>query len=83
MIPRKVKEWLICFSIVNLMLGQLLFKNSKKFNGSCSLSKAAKMSSTKIKFVNIILIYPLRLVKPMKILARTGAKGEAMTTPSI
>ena len=38
-----VMEWLICFSIVNLMLGCLLFK---KFNESCSLSKAVRMSST-------------------------------------
>ena len=43
---RKAMEWLICFSIVNLMLGCLLFKKFKKFNESCSLSKAARMSST-------------------------------------
>ena len=36
---RKVMEWLICFSIVNLMLRCLLFKISKKFNESCSLPK--------------------------------------------
>ena len=41
------KQWNgICFSIVNLMLGCLLFKKIKKFNGSCSLSKAARLSST-------------------------------------
>ena len=33
---RKAMEWLICFSIVNLMLGWLLFKKFKKFNESCS-----------------------------------------------
>ena len=32
-------EWLICFCIVNLMLGCLLFKKIKRFNKSCSLSK--------------------------------------------
>ena len=43
---RKAIEWLICFSIVNLMLGCLLFKKLEKFNESCSLSKAARMSPT-------------------------------------
>ena len=43
---RKVMEWFICFSIINLMLGCLLFKKSKKFNESCSLPKAARVSST-------------------------------------
>ena len=38
--PRKAIERSICFSIVNLMLGCLLFKKFKKFNESCSLSKA-------------------------------------------
>ena len=46
---RKAMEWLIYFSIINLMLGCLLFKKSKKFNESCSLSKAARMSSTYLK----------------------------------
>ena len=32
---RKAMEWLICFSIVNLMLGWLLFKKINKFNESC------------------------------------------------
>ena len=32
-------------SAVNLMLGCLLFKKFKKFNETCSLSKAAKISS--------------------------------------
>ena len=31
------------------MLGCLLFKKFKKSNGSCSLSKAARMSSTYLK----------------------------------
>ena len=43
---RKAMECLIRFSIVNLILGCLLFKKLKKFNESCSLSKAARMSST-------------------------------------
>ena len=42
-------EWLICFSFVNLMLGCLLFEKIKKFNGSCSLLKAARMPSTYFK----------------------------------
>ena len=43
---RKAMEWLICFSIMNLMLGCLLFKKFKKFDEPSSLSKAARMSST-------------------------------------
>ena len=46
---RKAMEWLIYFSIVNLMLGCLLFKKLKKFNESCLLSKAARTSSTYLK----------------------------------
>ena len=46
---RKAIEWLVCFSIVNLILGCLLFKKFKKSNESCSLSKAARMSSTYLK----------------------------------
>ena len=46
---RKAMEWLICFSIVNLMLGYLLPKKFKKINEFCSLSKAARMSSTYLK----------------------------------
>ena len=42
-------KWLICFSIVNLMLECLLFKKFKKINESYSLSKAARMSSTYLK----------------------------------
>ena len=37
-------EWLTYFSIVNLMLGCLLFKKFKSFNESCSFSKASGMS---------------------------------------
>ena len=48
-ISKKAMECLICFSIVNLMLGGLIFKKLKKFNESCSLSKAAGMSSTYLK----------------------------------
>ena len=47
---RKAMQWLICFSIVNLIIGYLLFKKFKKFDESCSLSKAARMSSTYIKY---------------------------------
>ena len=47
---RKAMEWLICFSIVNLMLGCLLFKKFKKFNESCSFypsgSAPARMYGT-------------------------------------
>ena len=46
---RKAMEWLICFSIVNLMLGCLLFKKSKKFNETYSLSEAARMSLVYLK----------------------------------
>ena len=52
---RKAIEWLICFSIVNLLLGCLLFKKIKKFNETCSLSKAARMSSTYLK-QNLVLL---------------------------
>ena len=47
--PRKAIEWLTCFSIVKLSLGCLLFKNFKKLDESCSLLKAARMSSTYFK----------------------------------
>ena len=43
---RKVMEWFICFSVVNLMLGWLWFKKLKKSNEPCSYLKAAGMSST-------------------------------------
>ena len=46
---RKTIEWLTYFSIVNLMLGCLLFKKFKSFNESCSFSKAAGMSWTYVK----------------------------------
>ena len=42
---RKAMEWLTCFSVLNLMLGYLLFKKFEKFNECCPLSKAARMSS--------------------------------------
>ena len=48
------------FSIVNLMLGRLLFKKFKKFNKSCSLSKAASMPSKYLKFnLGWLRLYPL------------------------
>ena len=43
---RKVMEWFICFSVVNLILGWLRFKKLKKSNEPCSYLKAAGMSST-------------------------------------
>ena len=43
---RKAMEWLICFSIVNLMLGCLLLKKIQKINESCLLPQAARMSLT-------------------------------------
>ena len=46
---RKAVEWLICFSMVNLILGCLLLKTTEKFNESYSLSKGARMSSTYLK----------------------------------
>ena len=46
---RKAMEWLICFSIVNIVLECLLSKKCKKFNESCSLLKAARVSSTYLK----------------------------------
>ena len=45
---RKAMIWLIYFSIVNLMLGCILFK---KFNESYSFSKAARTSSTYLKYI--------------------------------
>ena len=53
-------EWLICFSIVNLILGCLLFERFKKINESCLLSKAARMSLTYLK-QNLDLLRLLRL----------------------
>ena len=46
---RKAMEWIICFSLVNLMLGCILFEKIKKFNESCLLPKAARMPSTYLK----------------------------------
>ena len=61
---RKVMEWLVCFTIVNLMLGCLLSKKFKKCKESCSLRKATRVSSkVKFRFVKIIFIKPLRIVK--------------------
>ena len=55
---RKAMEWLFCFSRVNLMLGCLLFNKLKKFNESCSLSKAARMSSTYLKLnLDLLRLY--------------------------
>ena len=46
---RKAIEWLICFSIIYLMLGCLLFKKLKKPNESSSLSMTTRNSSTYLK----------------------------------
>ena len=40
---------LFFYSEFNVYLGCLLFKNLKKFNESCSLSKAPRMPSTYLK----------------------------------
>ena len=57
---RKAMEWLFCFSIVNLMFGYLLLKKFEKFNESCSLSKAARMSSTYLKYnLGLLRLYSL------------------------
>ena len=47
---RNATEWLSCVSIVNLMLGRLLFKKSEKFNKCGSLSKTARMPSRYFKY---------------------------------
>ena len=69
------------------MLGYLSFKEPKKFNEFCSLSKAARMSSTYLKQnLDLLRLYSFSHLdswKPMKILPRTGAKGEPMATQSI
>ena len=48
--PRKAMEW---FSVVNLMLGYLLLEKIKKFNESCSLSKAARCHQHIINLLNM------------------------------
>ena len=67
--------------MVNL-LGCLLFKKLKKINESCSLSKAARMSSTYLKQnLGLLRLYSLSHLdsrKPIQMLARTGAKGELL-----
>ena len=69
------------------MLACLIFKKSKKSNESCSFSKAARMSSTYLRqnlgFSRLCSFNHLDLQKSMKILARTGAKGEPVVTLSI
>ena len=51
---RKAMEWLID--------GYLLFTKFKQFNEFCSLSKAAKMSSTYRKWnLSLLRLYSLRL----------------------
>ena len=63
---RKAIEWLICFSIVNLILGCLLFKKLKK---SVNLAHCQKQLEChqhiliKFRFVKIIFIKPFRFVK--------------------
>ena len=47
---RKAMEWLICFSVVNVMVGCLVFKTFNKFNESCYLSKASRMPSTYLQY---------------------------------
>ena len=54
---RKAMEWLICFSIINVMLGYLLFKKLKKFDEFCSLWKAVRMPSTYLGVVHGYFIH--------------------------
>ena len=71
-------EWLLRFSVANLMLGCLLFKKNFKINEFCALSKAARMLSKYLKQnLGLLRLYSLSHLdsrKPMKMLARTGAK---------
>ena len=77
-------ERLICFFIINLMLRCFLFKKrKKKINESCSLSKAARMSSTYFKYLKIILIWPLKFVKMHENIGKNRSQRELMATPSI
>ena len=56
----KAMKWLICFSMVNLMLRCLLLKKIEKFNESCSFSKVARISSTYFnKNLGLLRLYSL------------------------
>ena len=79
---RKSMEWLICFSIMNLMLRRL------KLNNLMNLVPCQKQLECHQHILNLCLLRlysfsHLDSSKPMKILVRTGAKGEPMTTPLI
>ena len=64
----KAIEWLICFSIENLMLILMnLVHCQKQLECHQHILNKSHFDSS----------------KPMKMLARTGAKGEPMATPSI
>ena len=52
---RKAMEWFICFSIVNLILGWLLFKKFKKFNESCQNQHILNSQKFAKSFVKKIL----------------------------
>ena len=71
--------WLICFSVVNLMLGCLLFKKFGKCNESFPCRKRLECHQHILKSnLGLLRLYSfshLDSEKPMKILARTGAKG--------
>ena len=57
-------EWLICLSIVNLMLGCLLFKNLKNLMNLVHCQKQLECHQRILnkRFVKIIFIKPLRFV---------------------
>ena len=56
----KAMEWLICFSIINLMLACLLFKKFKKFIELLNISKKASYIIGNEKFSGEICILNLR-----------------------
>ena len=64
--PREGMKWLISFSIVNLMLGCLLFKNLKNLMNLVHFQKQLERHQhilIKLRFVKLIFIKPLRFVK--------------------
>ena len=93
-----IGQFVICFmcevliidtwnEYINEMFACPLFKELKKFNEFCSLSKAARMPSTYLKEnLGFLRLYSFSHVdswwETMKKLARTGAKGELMPSPS-
>ena len=59
-------KWLICFSVVNLVLGYLLFKKFKKLMNLVHCQEQLERHQhilIKLRFVKLIFIKPLRFVK--------------------